>query len=417
MRGRRIRLIVMIAIAFIVTGGSYWVAKSKAAASLDRGKRYLRLRSFALAEKELTSYLRWFPDDAAGNLAWAEAVINSKERAPEASARLAIEKLATIPDDSPKGAEARMREGRLLFLILQKPSEAELRFLRSSELDPNLVDNWRMLWMLYDMTERFHYSEDVFFRLIELTPEEQRAEHLRQWYLSQFSPQAANADLDRLMGFLPEGALPSEETERLRLTSFFEKDPKSPMIVAAYARWLLHVNQREEASRVLNGFADRRAAEGEPFFVAASVSVSIELGQLDEAREWFLKWPGDKKGFLYWSTAGRYFDLVERDWKSAADNYSRALTVWPGPADWSLMHRQAQCLSRLGEREAAEVARAESRRIELLMEPVVHQKLRKVLVDLSDRIALQEMVSFYRSLNRDREANLWLDVIARLPKD
>jgi hypothetical protein len=81
------------------------------------------------------------------------------------------------------------------------------------------------------------------------------------------------------------------------------------------------------------------------------------------------------------------------------------------------MHRRAQCLSRLGNRDAADSTRTESRRVELLMEPEIHQKLLRVLIDLSDREALQEMVSFYRSLNRNREANLWLEVIERLPKD
>jgi len=416
MRGRRGTLAALIAGAVLLTAAAYyWNARSEAAASLQRGKSFLRQRRESLAEKELTTYLRWFPDDAAGILAWAEAVVLGRERTAKEAAELAIEKLRTIPNESPLAAEARMREGRLLFLILKKPAAAEQLLRTSAELDPGLADTWYLLWKLYDMTERFHYSEEFFVRFLDLSPQNQHAERLREWYISQFSPKTANAELDRLMGFLPEGILPDDNTERIRLTTFLENEPSSSMMVAANARWLLHVNQREEALRTLEGMTDRAAAAREPFYVAAMVSVLMELGRTNEAREWFSKWPGKKAGFLYWSTAGRFFEVVERDTKSAVDHFTRALAVWPGPADWSLMHRRAQCLSRLGDREAAEAARAESRRIELLMESEVHQKLLRVLLDLSDPVALQEMVSFYQELNRQREVELWEQVIERLP--
>jgi tetratricopeptide (TPR) repeat protein len=417
MRGRRILLAAVIVAAGAAISAYYWQAKKDATASLDRGKRFLRQRRDKLAEQELSKYLSWFPNDAAGILAWAEAVVNGRERLPEAAAQLAIDKLATIPDQSPLAAEARMREGSLLFLILQKPAAAEQRLQRSAELDPNLADTWYLIWKLRDMTERFHYSEDAFFRSIERTPENKRPERLREWYLSQFSPKTANADLDRRMGFLAEGVLPNDNTEGIRLMRFLEKEPDSALIVAANARWLLHVNQRDEALRVLVELTARDVTEKEPFYVAAMISVLIELGRIEEAKQWFSKWPGEKAGYLYWTTAGRFFEVAERDAKTAVEHYSKALNVWPGPADWSLMHRRAQCLSRLGDRQAAETARAESRRVELLMESDVHQKLLRVLLDLSDRAALQEMVTFYQSLHREQEAKLWTEVIERLPKN
>ena len=78
------------------------------------------------------------------------------------------------------------------------------------------------------------------------------------------------------------------------------------------------------------------------------------------------------------------------------------------------MHRRAQCLARLGDREEAEKGRQESKRIERLMETEIHNKLRLALVDLKDPGTLKMMVEFYRSLNRARESTCWQTELERL---
>lgn len=407
---------ILLPVCLILVGGGVWAGIEiwNAERAFNRGRLLLRQDRDVEAERELERYLRWHPHNPKAILLWAEAVIKGDSRTPRDAAELAISGLKKIPDTSPLGAEARMREGRLAFLILQQPGRAEALLLRSAELRHDLLDTHYLLWKLLDMTERFHYSEAHFWNIYELTPQGNKAERLREWYLSQFSPGSANADLDRHMGFLASGESASEATENLRLSQFLANEPESSMVVAAYARWLLHARERDQAADLLKNFPAFDTALGDPYFVSVLVDLMIDLGRLDDARLYFDRWPLPRDGFLYWQTAGRVFEIVERNDKSAVDAYDRALAIWPGPAEWSVMHRRAQCLSRLGDRLNAELGRQESKRIELLMDTDVHKKLRLALVDLKSVDTMKQMVSFYTALHRSQEAKCWQSELDRL---
>ena len=383
--------------------------------ALSRGRVLLRKQRPAEAERELNRYLWLHPRSPEAILLLAEAVISGSARSPQEAAELAISQMQTIPDESPFGAEARMREGRLALLILHQPDRAEKLLMRSAELDPELPDSHYLLWKLFDMTERFYYSEPHFWNTYNLTPDALKAEQLRNWYLSQFSPGTSNAELDRRMGFLTPGELPGDHIDLVRLDTFLSNEADSPMVVAANARFLLHLHERDEAIKVLTGISATEEAISNPFYLSAMVTVLMELGRLDEARSYFGRWPQPGTGFVYWSVAGRVFEVADRNDSSAVKAFDDALSIWPGPVEWSIMHRKAQCLARLGDRSAADAMLKEAKRIELLMEPEVHQKLRLAMADLSSRESLLEMVEFYQLINRQREAECWQRVIDRLP--
>ena len=287
--------------------------------------------------------------------------------------------------------------------------------LRSAELDPELLDTHYLLWNVFDMTERFYYSEPHFWKTYDLSPNGHQAARLREWYLSQFSPGAFSLELDRRMGFLMPEELPGNHVDFVRLNTFLSNEADSPMVVAAKARFLIHLHKRDEAVGLLTGFSANEEALGNPYFLSALVTVLIDLGRLDEARRYFARWPQPGTGFLYWSVASRIFEVADRDDRSAVNACDAALSIWPGPVEWSIMHRKAQCLARLGDRSTADAMRKEAKRIELLMEPEVHQKLLLALTDLSSRESLLQMVRFYQSINRQREAECWQEVIDRLP--
>ena len=187
------------------------------------------------------------------------------------------------------------------------------------------------------------------------------------------------------------------------------------MVVAAKARLLMHLHERDEAIGLLTGVSAFEDALSNPFFLSALVTVLVDLGRLEEARRYFTRWPQPGTGFLYWSIAGRVFEVADRDDRSAVKACDEALSIWPGPVEWSIMHRKAQCLARLGDRSTADAMLKEAKRIELLMEPEVHQKLLLAMADLSSRESLLEMVRFYQSINRQREAECWKDATDRLP--
>lgn len=306
-----------------------------------------------------------------------------------------------------------MLEGRLTFLILCRPARAERLFRRALELDPDQFDSNYLLWKLMDMTERYFYSEPSFRATFRLVSEEERPHRLREWYLSQFNPLSACAEIDGLMGFRGPTEPASEQVAYRRLSTFLEREPDSPITAAAMAQWHLRNRRRDAALEVLQGIPDY-ASVNEPFFVGTLAEVLLALGKTKQAATVFENWTTATTGYQYWRVAGIIEQEVFSDFAKAVECYDRALAIWPGPSDWLTMHRRFRCLAVLGRGEAAADARRRSEQVESLMELELHQRLKRALLDLRDPSGLAELVTFYGSLDRPWEKQAWQAVIDRL---
>lgn len=380
--------------------------ESTAATLRESGRRHLRERRDELAESAFERCLQRTPNDAELILLWAQAVISGRNRTPQQAAELALTRLQQIPDSSPLAAEARMREGRLGLLVLQKPEFAEARLRKSLELGPPTLDACYLLWKLCDLTERVAEAEPWFWAAYELTPEEQQPERLREWYTSQFSPQAANAELDRLLGFLEPNRFSDDAVTLARLAAFRSHEPESSLTAAAEAHFMIHLRDRDPAIDLLLRHWQRPGANTNDFLMSTLVDVLLETGRLDEAQVIFERWT-PSEGFQWLRTAGRMQQIVYQQDSEALELFERARPIWPGPIDWSLLHYEAQSLARLGRRSESESARARAKEIELLMELDVHRELRQALLDLRRPQNLQKIQDFYQKIGRDREANEW----------
>lgn len=416
--GHRLRWVLWV-LPLILAVGAFWGwqkwADDRALSSRAAGKQYLLERRDTLAEAAFDRYLSRFPADAEVILLWAQAIISGRSRTPEQAATVAIQRLQTIPDAAKQGAEARMREGRLALLVLKQPDLAEQKLTRSLQLDPAPVDAHYLMWKLYDLTERFQYAEPFFWSTFERTPMEQRPVRLADWYFSQFSPNSGNAELDRRLGFLAEGQYNSDDVVLARLAAFHDREPKAILTTTARAAFLMHLRDRETAEELLSEVSRDPAASQNVFFLATWIDLLLDLGRLEEAKSWFERWGAPQQGFLYHRTAGRICQIVDRDDPGAIGHLNKALAVWPGPVDWSLLHFRALSEARLGQREASEKSRATARQIELLMELDSQQTLRRALLDLNRRENLETMAGFYRQLNRPKEAAVWEQLQADLP--
>ena len=380
--------------------------ESTAATLRESGRRHLRERRDELAESAFERCLQRTPNDAELILLWAQAVISGRNRTPQQAAELALTRLQQISDSSPLAAEARMREGRLGLLVLQKPEFAEARLRKSLELGPPTLDACYLLWKLCDLTERVAEAEPWFWAAYELTPEEQQPERLREWYTSQFSPQAANAELDRLLGFLEPNRFSDDAVTLARLAAFRSHEPESSLTAAAEAHFMIHLRDRDPAIDLLLRHWQRPGANTNDFLMSTLVDVLLETGRLDEAQVIFERWT-PSEGFQWLRTAGRVQQIVYQQDSEALELFERARPIWPGPIDWSLLHYEAQSLARLGRRSESESARARAKEIELLMELDVHRELRQALLDLRRPQNLQKIQDFYQKIGRDREANEW----------
>lgn len=388
---------------------------SRAQGAAERGRQYLRERRDELAEREFAQSLQRFPADDSLRLLWAQAVIGGRSRTPQEAAELAISGLSQISDKSPVAAEARMREGRLALLVLQQPDRAEQLLRRSLSLDPTPVDAHYLLWKLYELTDRYQEAEPFFLGVWERTAVAERGERLRDWYLSQFSPLAATAELDRRMGFVEQGQVGGDGVVVMRLATFQRNEPDSAITLAVNAAHLIQLRDRESALPLLEQVQSTSEALSSDFFLSVYVNLLLELGRLPEAQAWFEAYNGPQTGYLFDRTVGRLEQTIFRRDEVALRHFERALAVWPGPMDWSLMHFKAQSQARLGRREEADQTRTRAKEIEVLMELPVHQKLRQRLLNLSDPATLREMENFYRALGRTWEANEWSRLSSDLP--
>jgi tetratricopeptide (TPR) repeat protein len=397
-----------IAVVLLLAGGAAIVWLN---ARVVLAEQFMEERQWGKARRALATYLQLKPYDVQARLLMARCLISDNSLPTPENVQGALQHLGKIPGESPSSAEARVQEGRLHLLLLLQPGRAERCFLRALQREPHRADAHSLLWKLYDLTGRWHLAAPHFWEVYDQTVASDRSVLLRDWYLSEFSPATATADLDRRLGIIGEVEHPGLDSERRRLETFIAAESDWPVGHAVLARWC---QRHEMRSRVKALLARAKSLEGggqDPFVLATQVFVSVELGEFDEARAALANWPPPYEGYEYWKCRGLVADEILRDDHQARGAYQRALDTIPGQSDWLIRHSLAQCLARLGDQQSAANARRRSKEIELLMESDVHGPLRKALVHPNNSQTIGRMVDFYEKLGRPREKQAWQNLV------
>lgn len=395
--------------ALLAGGGALYIRRDYAAA-----ERLLARGDIKAAQKRLRRYLRVYRSDDRARLLLAHAIVSDDDRPVEVVAREALVPLDQIDDSSPQGAEARTRAGRLKFLLLLRPGEAERLFRRAIELSPDDLDAHLMLWNLLNVTGRFHLSQPIFWRTYELSSQANKPLLLRDWYLSEFGRGTAFAELDRKLGVLSEKEKPSLVSEFERLRQIRAEEPDWPVGQAALARLLMHEGNKELARDVMKQTQATHLAEQDPFFLATEIELAMDNGEFDRAGELLERWPEPRDGYEYWLWRGTYAEEALHDEQAAIAAYDKALSSPLGDTDWQLMVREAHCLLLAGHAEQARLKREAAAKLEKLMEREIHQRLRHVLSDLQNPEFIREIIAFYRDLGRPREISEWTAHLDRI---
>lgn len=402
---RRLRLILFFVLP--VAGIASWYVWNETS-RVDHARYLIESGQFTEAREELARYLGWFPDDTTANFLMAETMIKDESQVEDDIVQQAIVHLQIAAHDPAFREQSLLHEGRLRFLLLSQPFQAEALFRTALEERPdNYAANW-LLWKLLDMTMRAHLSEPFFWRCFELADASERPQLLRDWYLSQFSPGTANADLDRMIGVLEPTESPGTRIELRRLAQFRSQEPKEILAHAAFAAWCRHARAVDVASEALDESIS--LATNEPFYLATVLQVRLDSGDFAGAAAAFEHWPDSDRSFDYWKCRGLLAEEVHDNHRDAEDAYRRAALMWPGQCDASLQHRRSNCLMRLGRKDDAEQCREAAKRIDDLMELGLHARLRQLLLDLTSPTALTETARFYQQLGRQREAKEWLSL-------
>ena len=399
--GIRAAIVAAVITGVLAGGGALYVRGDYSAA-----QKLLSHGQYREAKKRLHRYLRLYRSDYRARMVLAEAIIADDNRLAVEAARDALRELEKVPDNSPQGAEARTREGRLLFLILLRPSEAEPKFRKAIELSPRAIDPRVMLWNLLNVTGRKHFTRDLFWSFYELTPQADRPYQLRSWYMVEFGRNSAFAEFDRKIGTLGKDESPSVTSEFERLKAISAAEPHWSIGMAALARLLRSEGQRDLADEIMQKYAPPDAMQ-DPFFLATKIELAMDVGRFDEARNFFNQWPEPQTGFEYWMWRGIVADEVDRNDEEAIASYQQAILEETGDFDWQLMNRLAHCLLRAGRVEEARKCRERANRIEKLMELKFHKKLRLEFAQLDNPQSIREIIGFYGILGRKREVDEW----------
>jgi tetratricopeptide (TPR) repeat protein len=398
-------LLAVAGLGLLVVRGQQGLANAEALADLEL---------WSGARVELERYLRWRPGDDRARLLLAEAIIKDDLFASRDAAAIALARLQAIGDNSPVAAQARLQEGRIELLVLRRPRRAELAFRRAVELDSNLVEAQYLLWKALHLTGRPHQAEPQFWAVFARTFESNRAELLREWYMSQFFPATAHAELERTMGLLGADELPSTDTELRRYFAFAQTEPDSPLGHAAAAIWLARSGDPQAGLKVLDeGVPFLGGEPDDPLWLAARIHCLLDAGDVERASWRLERWPATDRGFDYWQCRALVLD-ESRAYVPAIEAYDAALAIWPGPVDWRLRFRKANCLARAGHQAQAEAERAAAKVIEELNQDQIHSRLRELLSQLDEPAALEEVAQFYQEINRSQEAEQW-QALARRP--
>lgn len=401
-------LIACIGMAFI--GVEIWAVRTLAYA-----QRMVDDRDWTHAREALRTYLSLKPHDESARMMLAQSLVSDNSRPIVDVAQETLSILSKIGSDSSEAAHARIIEGRVNLLLLLKPGRAEENFLQALRLDPDRSEAHALLWKLYELTNRWSLIDSHFWSVYQHTEASRRGYVLRDWYMSEFAPASAVADLERQMGILKPDQQPDSQTELHRYEAFLTNEPDRPVNYACLIRWYQAQKVPARIAEYLHMGESLPTGLSDPFLIATHISVSLESGDFADAETTFRRWPHSDRGYEYYKYRGIIEDQVLHQDQAAHESYDRAIEFPAGRCDWQTCHRLSNVLMRLGATDEASKMRRRSKEIELQMEPDVHKPLRLALSKPNDPETIEKMTAFYDRLGRSRESQAWKELSSFKP--
>lgn len=358
-------------------------------------------------------WLLWLqPNDPQLKLMMAEAIARDDSLASATHTVRAADYLNGIPDSVPEAVEARIREARLRFLLLRQPCAAERLLRRAIAINSDAADAYSLLWLILAMTGRAETVEPVFQKLWNSAADHNSKELLRDWFISQCDPMRFTAGLDERMGFRAPTDASHRRSELLRLLEFRRQEPTEPVVHAAVAQWFQQDGDLEQAHKLLTESRSISGALTDRFYLSVSIRVLVEVGELSEAVQQFDHWPEPRDGHEFFYCQGLLQEVSEQKFESAADSYAKAISIWPGHANWKCHFRRAACLALINDHETADAVRKQANQVQALFKPDWQERMRKAILAPQEPHNLDTIRQFYRLLNRGGEVQQWSQAIS-----
>ncbi len=400
----------LIVIAGLVAAGMLLQVR----AELTEARRHMGFGDFEEARACIDSFLKWFPASTEAHMLAAEVAIKDESLHSDAALSAALGHLRKIPDSDQLASRARIQEARIYLFLMDMPGRAEERLQKAIQLDSSTAEPYYLMWKLMDLTGRSFYAEEFFIQTYLFSPTELKPVRLREWYMSQFYPATANPTLDRLMqvtsGYQPSGAV----SELRRFERFVAAEPTNPANSAIIARWyLLDGSPRDSLKFLKDAMPETVEPLQDSTFISTLINTLYDLGEFQQAWQFYEQWaPEDSYEYHRWTAILE--DDVRENRTAALAAYDRALSKWPGPADWRMMFRKANCLVQLGRTDEGNQIRKKAQQVEAMMEEDIHRPLRNALAAPDDPDTIQSMIDLYDQLEMQLESGFWRSELSRV---
>lgn len=348
---------------------------------LQDGREQIGLHSYRAAEKSLSAFLAWHPTHAEGHflLGGVYGELRNWE--------LALREFRQVPVTVSIGEQARWRIGDV-SMMLNRAADTEAALRETLEHWPNSLEARRGLIALYRWQDREFDAQPLVWEAFELTPVEDRAFLLAEWFRFRFAQH------------------PPADTLR-RLRAFLAAQPDDMQSAIALALWNVRQHQLEPArvllERVFTEFPQNIDAR------AAWATCLLELGEWDRAHEVLDEWPADQRDLRYWKLHGIELQDYARDYPGAIDSLGRWIEAFPD--DWQIHFRLSTCLRHAGRIAEADREAARTEQLKQIVKyEVVDEILNVAFKFLNRPEQLHRMGEFYRSIGYEREAKAWFEL-------
>jgi tetratricopeptide (TPR) repeat protein len=333
------------------------------------------------AESDLRQFLKLHPRHPEGRLLLGLVLGHQRHWAD------AIEQFRQVPNCMPEAVEARWREGDAWFMM-NRLADSEQALRKALELDPNHVESYRVLILLYRWQDRELEAQELLWHAFDRIPMSDRPGFLAEWFRIRYAQ------------FQQEQILQ-------RLRSSLQAQPDDVDSAIALAHWSYRDKKLNIARDLLEQCVERRPeiVQGRAVLIACY----LDLGEGDRAAELLRQWPAEQYEYRYWSLFGRWQHEYGHNYELAVASLARALTERPD--DWETRFRLAQCLGRQGQRLESECQMAEALRIR---EATSHDNVKVLLDKILPALALPSsrfrLGKFYEIVGYPREARCWYEL-------
>jgi tetratricopeptide (TPR) repeat protein len=345
----------------------------------------LQTRQYRAAEKTLTAFLSWHPDNSEAH--YLLGGVYGEQRFWD----LALQQFQQVRDDSPQRSQSLWRIGDVC-MMLNRAADMEQSLRAAIDREPTSLEPYRGLIALYRWQDRELDAEPLVWKALELTSIEERPFLMAEWFRFHFA-QRPNPDIFR------------------KLNAFLTAQPDDLHSAVALGLWSVRQHQLPQARAVLETvFAkfpndlDARSAWG---------MYLLEAGDWERLQSVLADWPEAQRDLRYSKLLGVSQQEFSAEYAKSLESLQRWLDHYPD--DWQTQFRMSSCLRQLGRTADAEREAARTEELKGIVKyEVVDELLTVPLKNLHRPEHRHRLGEFYLSVGLVREARVWFELALAL---